>query len=137
MSLYWCGAYRVAFHRHSLPYIASNAPIRRSARFGTLRELLPSRPVEPRRDSDEVMPVLDDASATTDVTEYVGFPTFEHNQWTVEGEIERAGAFARGSHHVHGWRRGVAVVIALVFLLPVAFEVVSWALFMLGHLTGW
>jgi hypothetical protein len=47
----------------------------------------------------------------------VGFPEFEHNQWTFEGEIERLGAFARGSHRVSGWRRTLAVVVAVPFLV--------------------
>jgi 8-oxo-dGTP pyrophosphatase MutT (NUDIX family) len=32
---------------------------------------------------------------------------FEHNQWTFEGEIERLGAFARGSHQVSEWCCGL------------------------------
>ena len=40
-----------------------------------------------------------------------GFPTFEHNQWTFEGEIERLGALARGVNRAKregGRRRTIA-----------------------------
>ena len=49
-----------------------------------------------------------------------GFPTFEHNQWTFEGEIERLGAFARGATKVSGPKRWLAVFVALMFVVPLA-----------------
>jgi hypothetical protein len=51
-------------------------------------------------------------------------PDFEHNQWTFEGEIERFGAFARGSHRVSGWRRRLAVIVALSILVTFVVGVV-------------
>jgi hypothetical protein len=54
-----------------------------------------------------------------------GFPSFEHNQWTVEGEIERLGAFARGASRTGG-RRGVAArAVALVIIAPFLIFVVA------------
>ena len=47
-----------------------------------------------------------------------GFPRFEHNQWTVEGEIERFGAFGRAGARAYGWRRAVAVFMALLLVVP-------------------
>ena len=68
----------------------------------------------------------------SDITSGVGFPSFEHNQWTFEGQIERLGAFARGSHRVTGWRRTVAVVLALAFLTPLAIGLVSYLVALLN-----
>jgi hypothetical protein len=51
-----------------------------------------------------------------------GFPAFEHNQWTVEGEIERFGAFGRGVSSARGWKRGVALGLLLLLLLPLLLE---------------
>lgn len=48
----------------------------------------------------------------------IGFPRFEHNQWTIEGEIERFGAFGRAGARARGWKRVVAVGLALVLVLP-------------------
>lgn len=45
-----------------------------------------------------------------------GFPDFENSQWTVEGEIERFGAFAAGVSRSAGWRRGLARAMALLLL---------------------
>lgn len=42
-----------------------------------------------------------------------GFPTFQHGPWTIEGEIERFGAFGRGASKVHGPRRWLAVFLVL------------------------
>ena len=38
-----------------------------------------------------------------------GWPTFEHNQWTFEGYLERWGAFHRGLGHIRerGGRRAI------------------------------
>jgi hypothetical protein len=51
-----------------------------------------------------------------------GFPAFEHNQWTVEGEIERFGAFGRGVSASQGWKRGVALGLLVLLLLPLLLE---------------
>jgi hypothetical protein len=48
-----------------------------------------------------------------------GFPEFEHNQWTVEGEIERFGAFGRGASRATGWKRTVAVVLIVLLVAPI------------------
>ena len=47
-----------------------------------------------------------------------GFPEFEHNQWTVEGEIERLGAFAAGTRRAGGWKRVVATLLVLGLIVP-------------------
>jgi hypothetical protein len=93
--------------------------------------------VGPDEDDDRSAPPPDDLFSRGEVTAHVGFPEFEHNQWTVEGEIERLGAFSRGSHHVRGWRRAVAVLLALIFILPLAYTVLAFALGALGRLIGW
>ena len=57
------------------------------------------------------------------------FPTFEHNQWTFEGQIERLGAFARGANRrARGGPRWVGMVLAGLVLLPFAIGllVVTW-----------
>ncbi len=54
-----------------------------------------------------------------------GFPHFEHNQWTVEGEIERFGAFGRAASQLHGPKRWVATALALLFLLFVLVEAIG------------
>jgi len=48
----------------------------------------------------------------------VGFPEFAHNQWTVEGEIERLGAFGRGGATARGWRRWVAIGLVVAIVGP-------------------
>lgn len=50
-----------------------------------------------------------------------GFPEFEHNQWTFEGEIERLGGYAKGMHRAkqrRAWIRWVGYLVAVAFLLP-------------------
>lgn len=42
-----------------------------------------------------------------------GFPPFRHNQWTVEGEIERFDAFGRGAFRAVDARRVVATLVVL------------------------
>jgi hypothetical protein len=59
----------------------------------------------------------DGGESRQNIEDDVGFPEFDHNQWTFEGLIERLGAFARGSHRVSGWRRILAVVVALPILV--------------------
>jgi hypothetical protein len=58
------------------------------------------------------------AETTAEVVES-GFPTFEHNQWTVEGEIERFGAFGRGASRATGWKRTVALVLVALLVGPI------------------
>jgi hypothetical protein len=69
----------------------------------------------------------DDGGRRVDLED--GFPTFRHNQWTIEGEIERLGTFARGASRAAGWRRWVARAVALSIVAPfvifLAVEVVS------------
>jgi len=55
---------------------------------------------------------------------WAGFPQFEHNQWTIEGEIERMGAFGSAGAKARGWRRGVAVAMALLLVVPLVLNVV-------------
>jgi hypothetical protein len=62
----------------------------------------------------------DGGGSRQNIDDGVGFPEFDHNQWTFEGLIERLGAFARGSHRVSGWRRTLAVVMALPILVSFA-----------------
>ena len=54
-----------------------------------------------------------------------GFPDFEHNQWTIEGEIERFGAFGRGMGRAQGWKRGMAIVLLALLVLPLVLEAVQ------------
>jgi hypothetical protein len=58
------------------------------------------------------------AETTAEVVES-GFPTFEHNQWTVAGEIERFGAFGRGASRATGWKRTVALVLVALLVGPI------------------
>lgn len=46
----------------------------------------------------------------------VGVPIFEHNQWTVEGEIERFGAFAQGAARKRGPARWLTVFLLAMML---------------------
>ena len=62
-----------------------------------------------------------------------GFPGFEYNQWTVEGEIERFGAFGRGAASATGWKRVVAVVMVAVILAPIALVMIGQVLTVLGR----
>jgi hypothetical protein len=62
-------------------------------------------------------PVVGVAAAETVAEE--GFPAFAHNQWTVEGEIERFGAFGRGAARATGWKRAVALLLVALLLGPV------------------
>ena len=66
----------------------------------------------------------DRGGSRENIDDGVGFPEFEHNQWTFEGEIERFGAFARGSHRVSGWRHTLAVIVALSILVTFVVGVV-------------
>jgi hypothetical protein len=64
---------------------------------------------------------FEEAAAAEAMAEVVesGFPTFEHNQWTVEGEIERFGAFGRGASRATGWKRTVALVLIALLVGPI------------------
>jgi hypothetical protein len=48
-----------------------------------------------------------------------GFPDFRHGQFTVEGEIERAGAFARGANRSPRTQRRVRVALFVIFGGPI------------------
>jgi hypothetical protein len=56
-----------------------------------------------------------------------GFPEFEHNQWTFEGEIERLGAYARGTSRRQGRVRVVGLVVAFAMLAPIVIGAISIA----------
>ena len=58
-----------------------------------------------------------------------GFPAFRHNQWTVEGEIERFGAFARGARSGGGAKRWIAVALVALMLASIAVNALSGLLF--------
>lgn len=47
-----------------------------------------------------------------------GFPVFEHSQWTIEGEIERFGAFGRGGAAATGWKRILALLLVALMVGP-------------------
>jgi hypothetical protein len=73
-----------------------------------------------------------DPLAGTEALTEEGFPAFEHGQWTVEGEIERFGAFGRGAVSARGWRRGVALGLLVLLVLPLVLEAVQLATRMLS-----
>ena len=52
-----------------------------------------------------------------------GFPSFEHNQYTVEGEIERFHHFGMAGARATGWKRAVAVLIVVSFFAPLLLSV--------------
>jgi hypothetical protein len=54
-----------------------------------------------------------------------GFPSFEHNQWTVEGEIERLGAFGGGVARARGWKRLVGLFLVVLIVMPILLGAVS------------
>ena len=62
-----------------------------------------------------------------------GFPGFEYNQWTVEGEIERFGAFGRGAASATGWKRVVALIMVVVILAPIALVMIGQVRIILGR----
>jgi hypothetical protein len=59
-----------------------------------------------------------------------GFPEFEHNQWTFEGQIERLSVFARGVGRAQGLPRRAGVILTLTLLVPIAVGLVvgAWSL---------
>ena len=79
-------------------------------------------------DEDDLFGEFDDS--TSEVVAEAGFPVFAHNQWTIEGEIERMGAFGLAGARATGWKRTVAVVMVIVFLAPIELWVLTtlWSL---------
>jgi hypothetical protein len=86
-------------------------------RVGT-RRLHPPEPSEGADADPFTGGLFDDPLEGTEAVVEEGFPAFEHNQWTVEGEIERFGAFGRGVSASRGWKRGVALGLLTLLLLP-------------------
>jgi hypothetical protein len=66
----------------------------------------------------------EDAAAPASKGE-MGFPHFEHNQWTVEGEIERFGAFGSAASRLHGPKRWLATALVLLFVFLVLYATVG------------
>jgi hypothetical protein len=62
-----------------------------------------------------------------------GFPTYEHNQYTFEGHIERLGGFARGVNRATGWKRAVGLGLTLLVLVPFAIGVVYEIILLVSH----
>ena len=73
-------------------------------RVGT-RRLHPSEPPDALGSEGFKDDLFGDPLEGTEAVVEEGFPAFEHNQWTVEGEIERFGAFGRGASASRGWKR--------------------------------
>lgn len=46
-----------------------------------------------------------------------GFPEFRHNQWTVEGEIERFGALGRAGARSRGAKRWFVIFVLAVIVV--------------------
>jgi hypothetical protein len=82
------------------------------------RRLRRSEQPDPRPDDTVADDLFADPLEGTEAVVEEGFPAFEHNQWTVEGEIERFGAFGRGVSASQGWKRGVAFGVLGLLLLP-------------------
>lgn len=61
-----------------------------------------------------------------------GFPSWEHNAFTFEGEIERLGAISRNMSNAPRWARVTAKVVALFVLAVFAVGLVQF----LVHLVG-
>lgn len=99
----------------------------------------PSSPVErprvrtrrpdpaPEPEPLEIEDLLGDQTGVADAIAEEGFPAFQHGQWTVEGEIERFGAFGRGATRARGWKRGAAFFLLALILLPLLIEAVQLA----------
>jgi hypothetical protein len=64
---------------------------------------------------------------STAVFAEAGFPTFEHNQYTIEGEIERFHHFGMAGARATGWKRVVALVIVVSFVAPLLLSA-GWVL---------
>ncbi len=65
--------------------------------------------------------------------EPVGFPEWEHGQYTFEGEIERLGAISRNMSSAPRWTRLVAKVLAAAILLPFVIGLGAYAVRFLTH----
>jgi hypothetical protein len=75
-------------------------------------------PAADRKSTRRVGPATDPPGAATGGV--TGLGDFEHNQYTVEGEIERIGAFAAGARRTEGWKGTLALYLLLAILvLPV------------------
>ena len=78
-----------------------------------------------RKSTRRVAPTGDVPTASTGGV--TGLGDFEHNQWTVEGEIERLGAFAAGARRTSGWKGRLAMVLLLaIFVLPLLVSALSY-----------
>jgi hypothetical protein len=104
---------------HASPSGPPGAP-----RVGT-RRLHPSEPPDALDGEFVDDDLFGDPLEGTEAVAEEGFPAFEHNQWTVEGEIERFGAFGRGASSSRGWRRGVAMGLLTLLLLPFLIQAVE------------
>lgn len=65
----------------------------------------------------------EDDPESTGVFAEAGFPTFEHNQYTIEGEIERFHHFGMAGARATGWKRAVALLIVVSFFAPLLLSV--------------
>lgn len=98
----------------------------------------PGEPLAGQRATDGADPYLvgldprADPRLGTEATTEQGFPAFVHGQWTVEGEIERFGAFGRGAARAQGWRRTVACLLVALLVLPIALVAVQLVARVLG-----
>ena len=57
-----------------------------------------------------------------------GFPQWEHDVFTFEGEMERLGAMGRNMSTAPRWARVVARVMAVLILAPLAVGRVAYAI---------
>jgi hypothetical protein len=93
-------------------------------RVGT-RRLHPAEPPDTLDGESLDDDLFGDPLEGTEAVVEEGFPSFEHNQWTVEGEIERFGALGRGVSASRGWKRGVAMGLLALLLLPFLIQAVQ------------
>lgn len=98
----------------------------REPAVGPLDRSAPGRVEFEVEEPDFTRDPFEEAEAAEAAAEVVqsGFPAFSHNQWTVEGEIERFGAFGRGAARARGWRRVVAVGLVVVLVGPIVVALV-------------
>jgi len=87
----------------------------------------PAPAPEPEPEQFEIEDLLGDQTGAADAIAEEGFPAFQHGQWTVEGEIERFGAFGRGATRARGWKRGAAFFLLALIVLPLLIEAVQLA----------
>ena len=74
----------------------------------------------------------DEGRHRADIGTGLEIPAFEHNQWTVEGYIERLGAFSRGASRATGWKRTVAFIVAVAMLVPIVAGLIVYSVRFLG-----